>query len=148
MMESFSIREYASSDYSEVNTLWVSVGIGGVERGDDNAVIMRTLSLGGKLFLLLSKDEKIIGTSWLSTDGRRTYIHHFVIAPAFQRSGLANKLLHHSLVHAQKEGLQVKLEVHRNNLVALDLYKKFKFTSLGDLEVLIIRNLNELDTIL
>jgi ribosomal protein S18 acetylase RimI-like enzyme len=147
-MEFFSIREYVSSDYPEVNNLWVAVGIGGAERGDDNSVILRTLALGGKLFVLLSADGKIIGTSWLSTDGRRTYIHHFAIAKAFQRAGLANKLLHHSLAHAKKEGLQVKLEVHRNNLAALNLYKKFKFTSLGDLEVLIIRNLNELDTIL
>lgn len=148
MMESFSIREYMSSDYPEVNNLWVAVGIGGAERGDDHAVILRTLALGGKLFLLLSEEGKIIGTSWLSTDGRRTYIHHFAIAPAYQRSGLANRLLHHSLVHAKKERLQVKLEVYRDNLAALNLYKKFKFTSLGDLEVLIIRNLNELDIIL
>ncbi len=147
-MKSVSIREYVSSDYPEVNNLWVAVGMGGAERGDDNAVILRTLSLGGKLFLLLSEDGKIIGTSWLTIDGRRTYIHHFAISSAFQGTGLANMLLRHSLVYAKKEGLQVKLEVHRHNLIALNLYKKFKFTSLGDLEVLIIRNLNELDTIL
>ena len=147
-MESFSIREYVSSDYPAVNKLWVETGIGGAERGDDNAVILRTMSLGGKLFLLLSADHKIIGTSWLSTDGRRTYIHHFAITLAFQGMGLAKKLLRHSLLYAKNEGLQIKLEVHRNNLIAMNLYKKFKFTTLGDLEVLIIRNLNELETIL
>ncbi len=126
----------------------MDVGIGGVERGDDDTVILRTISLGGKLFLLLAPEGKIIGTSWLSTDGRRTYIHHFAIAKAYQGAGLANQLLRYSLVHAKKEGLQIKLEVHRNNLIALNLYKKFKFKSLGDLKVLIIRNLNDLETIL
>jgi len=126
----------------------MDVGIGGVERGDDDTVILRTISLGGKLFLLLAPEGKIIGTSWLSTDGRRTYIHHFAIAKAYQGAGLANQLLHYSLVHAKKEGLQIKLEVHRNNLIALNLYKKFKFKPLGDLKVLIIRNLNDLETIL
>ena len=148
MMESATIREYVSSDYPQVNQLWIDTGVGGAERGDDDTVIQRTLSLGGKLFLLLSADEKIVGTSWISTDGRRTYIHHFAIAPQFQGVGLANQLLLHSLQYAKKEGLQVKLEVYRHNLKALNLYKKFKFTSLGDLEVLIIRKLTDLDTIL
>ena len=69
-------RDYRKGDFTEINRLWKKTGLGGEERGDDENVIERTLANGGKLLVAENpKTGKIIGTSWLTTDHRRIYIH-------------------------------------------------------------------------
>jgi ribosomal protein S18 acetylase RimI-like enzyme len=84
----------------------------------------------------------IIGTSWLTVDGRRTYIHHFGIHTEYQGNGLSKMLLDASLKLAKSLGMQVKLEVHKENAKAIGLYKKAGFNYLGDYLVYIIRDIS------
>jgi len=60
--------------------------------------------------------------------------------PEFQGKGFAEKLLKVSLEFAKTTGLQIKLEVHKNNARAMDLYEKGGFKYLGDYLVYIIRD--------
>jgi ribosomal protein S18 acetylase RimI-like enzyme len=139
-MENFIIRDYKESDYEELAVLWERTGLGGAHRGDNAAIILKTLEAGGKLLILETiPDNKISGSSWLTNDGRRIYLHHFGIAPDFQGKGLAKPLLEASIDFAKKQDLQLKIEVHRQNKVALNLYKKYGFGYLGDYDVYIIR---------
>jgi predicted GNAT superfamily acetyltransferase len=88
------IRDYRRSDYHEVNELWEKTGLGGSERGDNSAeVIKRTLNHGGKLLIMEETENvTILGTSWITNNGRRTYIHHFGIKPEYQHTGLEYEL--------------------------------------------------------
>jgi [ribosomal protein S18]-alanine N-acetyltransferase len=139
-MENFIIRDYSESDYPALMSLWESTGLGGAHRGDDAEVINRTLQNGGKLLLLeKSSDASIVGSSWLTNDSRRIYLHHFGISPGSQGLGLARPLLQASVDFARSLNLQLKIEVHRQNKVALNLYKKSGFKYLGDYDVYIIR---------
>ena len=141
----FRVRDYRASDYAAVMNVWESTGLGGAHRGDDEEVIARTLATGGKFFLLVREsDDTVAGTSWLTVDGRRTYLHHFGIHPDYQGKGLSNMLLEYSLKEAKRIGMQIKLEVHVDNLKALNLYKKVGFDYLGDYAVYIIRDLSRL----
>lgn len=142
MEPGFFIRNYTETDFPEMITLWEDLGLGGAHRGDDNHVIVRTLQMGGRLLLLVEQvSGKIIGTSWLTVDGRRTYIHHFGIHRQFQGQGLAKVLLNASLNVAKTFGMQIKLEVHKDNAKAISLYVKSGFVSLGDYQVYIIRDI-------
>ena len=139
------IRDYQPKDFSEVQNLWQETGMGGAIRGDDHEVIVRTLQLGAKLFILEHPEtHQLIGTSWMTQDGRRIYLHHFGILPAFQGKGFANDLLKHSMNYARSTGLQIKIEVHRSNFKAIQLYAKAGFDHLGDYDVYIIRNYENL----
>jgi len=143
MKSRFYIREFTESDYPEMIRLWESLDLGGAHRGDDLSIIQHTIQMGGKLLLMIDKDSNsIIGTSWLTVDGRRTYLHHFGIHIDFQGQGLANKLLKASLELAKTFGMQIKLEVHRDNEKALGLYTKAGFAYLGDYHVYIIRDIS------
>jgi ribosomal protein S18 acetylase RimI-like enzyme len=142
MQPEFIIREYTSDDYQEMIRLWESLGLGGAHRGDDSTIIQRTIEMGGKLLLMFEKHtNRMIGTSWLTVDGRRVYLHHFGIH-ADQGKKLAVPLLETSLKFAKSTGLQIKLEVHKNNEKALGLYKKYGFTYLGDYHVFILRDIS------
>lgn len=141
------IREYKETDFREVTYLWEQTGMGNTVRGDDSDTIQKTLHAGGKLLVLtLSESGKVVGTSWLTSDGRRLYLHHFGILPEYQGRGWSKLLLQASLDVARSTGLQLKLEVHQKNKKALKLYKKAGFRYLGDYEIYIIRDYNELES--
>jgi ribosomal protein S18 acetylase RimI-like enzyme len=139
----YFIREYVDTDYPEILLLWENLGLGGAQRGDDQHIIRRTIDLGGRVLLLIETGSgSVIGTSWLTVDGRRTYLHHFGIAADHQGKGLANVLLTASLKLAKTFGMQIKLEVHKDNTKALGLYTNAGFSFLGDYLVFIIRDIS------
>jgi ribosomal protein S18 acetylase RimI-like enzyme len=136
------IRDYRDSDFEEIQALWQPLGLGSSQRGDTAEVIRQTINLGGKL--LVMEDEttgKIIGTSWMTIDGRRNYLHHFGIDQNYQGQGLGKMLLDASMEFAREMGLQLKIEVHRENQRALNLYTRYGFKYLGDYDVYIIRDI-------
>jgi len=143
MNSNLSIRDYRSDDYKEVQELWEKTEMGGNFRGDDGKVIEKTLQSGGKLLILENTESKeIIGTSWMTCDGRRIYLHHFGIKPEHQGKGYSKPLLKASLEFAKNAGMHLKIEVHRTNSKAIDLYQKGGFKYLGDYDVYIIRDFN------
>jgi ribosomal protein S18 acetylase RimI-like enzyme len=139
------IRDYRDGDYPEIANLWLVTDMSNPVRGDNSEVIDRTLKSGGKFLVMeLSATKQIIGTSWMTYDGRRTMIHHFGILPEYQGKGLSEILLKECFKFCSELGVQVKLEVHAQNLKAVSLYKKFGFKQLGGYNVYIIRDISKL----
>jgi ribosomal protein S18 acetylase RimI-like enzyme len=146
--EALIIRDYMESDYYDVARLWLLTDLGNPVRGDTNEVIKRTIQLGGKFLVLESESEDqiktIVGTLWMTNDGRRILLHHFGILPEFQGKGYSELLLKEALRYVKKSGLQVKLEVHSSNIRAINLYNKFGFKHLMGYEIYLIRDLSKL----
>jgi len=144
MSPEVTLRDYQKEDYPAIAQLWEQLGLGGKHRGDTPEIIDNTIRLGGRLIVMQDNtDGSIIGTSWLTVDGRRTYLHHFGIAEHLQGKGLSRELLEYSLQIVRETGYQVKLEVHVANHVAVKLYKKYGFQRLGDYDVYIIREISK-----
>lgn len=141
------IRSYHKGDFNEIMNLWVSTGMGRPDRGDDETTIERSIEMGGLMLVMVEEpdDKKIIGTSWMTFDGRRIHLHHFGILPEYQGRGLSKNLLKESLRFVKEKGYQVKLEVHRSNSVAVTLYIKAGFKYLGDYDVYIIKDVQSID---
>ncbi len=138
-MSRIIIRDYRTDDYPAVNALWEETGLGGAQRGDDNEVIDRSLRLGGKMLIAQLDDGRIAGTSWMTFDGRRLHLHHVGVSPSLQGHGIGRLLSIESIRFARERNIQVKLEVHRSNRLAVKLYQSLGFTYLGDYDVYIIR---------
>jgi [ribosomal protein S18]-alanine N-acetyltransferase len=135
------IRDYQEKDYDEIASLWHLTGMGNLVRNDSPDIILRTLEYKGRLLVMEDLSEgKIVGTSWMTYDGRRIMIHHFGILPDYQGRGLSKILLKKSLEYVKEIGAQVKLEVHAANTKAINLYKKFGFVQLGEYDIYIIRD--------
>lgn len=140
-MKGYIIRDYRKEDYPQVLSIWESTGMAEKERDDDEHVIERSLQTGGKLLILEKiSGDGIIGTSWMTYNGRRIYLHHFGILPEFQGKGLGYFLGLESIKFAQEKKCQIKLEVFKSNLAAIRLYRKLGFDFLGDCHVLIMRD--------
>lgn len=140
-MNDYNIIEYHPDYFERINQFWNDAGLGGSHRGDNASIISDTINAGGHLLVMVNDQDDVIGSSWLTNDKRRTYIHHFGIKEGYRNQGLANKLLDYSLKLAYADGYQIKLEVHKDNDPAMNLYKKYGFKSLGDYEVLIKRGI-------
>lgn len=141
----FIIREYRKGDYDGVAYLWQTTNLGNPARGDDESIIEQSITIGGSLLVLENlSDGSICGTSWMTFDGRRIHLHHFGIRPEYQGNDLSKILLKHSLEFVKKKGCQVKLEVHRSNMIATELYKKAGFTYLGDYDIYIMRDISKI----
>jgi [ribosomal protein S18]-alanine N-acetyltransferase len=137
------IRDYKAEDFKQVSELWLQTGLGNPVRGDNAEIIKKTLEFGGKLLVMVSKHEnQIIGTSWITSDGRRMLLHHFGILPDYQGKGLSKILLKESFKFVKESGMQVKLEVHSSNVKAINLYKKFGFNLLNEYCIYIIRDMS------
>ncbi len=125
--------------------VWERTGMNTPGRGDTAEVIENTLRRQGRLLVLIdTASDTVVGTAWLTNDGRRLNLHHFAIDPQFQGGGLSKPLLHEALKIAKEIGLQVKLEVHVENERAIHYYKKAGFQRLGDYDVYIIRDLSKI----
>jgi ribosomal protein S18 acetylase RimI-like enzyme len=142
-----TIRKYLKGDFNGIMNLWVATDLSRPERGDDEATVERSLGMGGLMLVMCddSPAKNIIGTSWMTFDGRRLHLHHFGIDPAFQGRGLAKELLRETLRFVKGKGYQVKLEVHQSNTAAVGLYRKAGFEYLGDYDVYIIRNVQSIE---
>ncbi len=133
------IRDYLDQDYEQVLALWKDTGIYTVESGDRREVISRCKVQGGK-FLVLEDPRcgKIKGSSWMTWDGRRVFLHHFAIGPEIQQQGWGRKLAELSLEFARKKDCPMTLEVHRDNKAAVNLYLGMGFEVFPDYEVYMI----------
>ncbi len=144
-MKGYRIRDYHPVDYEAVSKIWLETGMERPERGDDKNTVERCIKTGGCLLILEDEETNAIaGTSWITYDGRRLYLHHFGISPGYQGKGLSKYLLEESLQYVKKTGYQIKLEVHSSNRIAINLYQKYGFKYLGDYKVYIIRNTDDI----
>ena len=85
-------------------------------------------------------NSRIIGTSWLTWDGRRVLMHHLAILPSMQRRGYGRKLAMESLAFAREMESPMKLEVQGDNIPAVQLYRNLGFKLFEGLEVYIIHH--------
>jgi ribosomal-protein-alanine N-acetyltransferase len=139
------IRDYRDTDYPGIANLWKVTDMDNPVRGDNRETIERTLKHGGKMLIMESISTKqVIGTSWMTNDGRRILLHHFGILPEFQGKGLSKILLKESFKFVKETGIQVKLEVHSQNIKAVSLYNKFGFKQLPGYNVYIIRDISKM----
>ncbi len=130
------IRDYHPSDFPHVEALWKETGIYAKERGDTDTIIHRCNSLGGKFLVMEDpKTKLIVGTSWMTFDGRRVLLHHFAIRPSSQGKGLGRTLALESLKFAQELGCPVKLEVYQENQPAKNLYRSLGFYAFEDYDI-------------
>ena len=138
-------RDYTRSDFEALEALWIELEMGAPERGDTPEIIQQTIDQGGKLILMFTEaEQELVGSSWITFDGRRLFLHHFGIRKSFQRQGNGTLLAIESLKFIKAKGYQVKLEVHKNNLAAVRLYEKLGFFAFKEYDLYMIRDINNI----
>jgi len=145
-MKNMIVRDYNNNDFEKLSILWEETDLGNTKRGDNAQIIEQSIQIGGKLIVIENPETgEIIGSSWMTFDGRRIHLHHIGVLPKYQNRGYGKLLTKESLKFAKEKGYQIKLEVHQTNKKAIDIYKNLGFRFLGDYDVYIVRNLGEIE---
>jgi len=140
MADKTELRDFIETDYPGLCDLWTATGIGNPARGDSLESIERSLGVGARL-LVIEEGGLLLGSVWLTDDARRLYVHHMAVLPERQGRGLGASLLEAAIEVAAEKGLQMKLEVHHDNLRAIALYRRLGFDFIGDYEVMLRREI-------
>jgi ribosomal protein S18 acetylase RimI-like enzyme len=132
------MREYREGDFPELEQLWRETGVFRPERGDTSDTIIQCIRQGGTLLVLEDEVQKrIVGSSWLTWDGRRVHMQYFAVRPSRQGNGYGRQLAQASIDFARSLEAPIKLEVHHNNIQAIQLYENMGFKVLHGYEVYI-----------
>lgn len=92
MYMTIQIKDFEMSMYEEVRALWIKVGFK-LSKSDEREKITHLLNHNPGLLIVAKKENIIIGSVLGTTDGRRGYIYHLAIDPAFHKQNVGSELI-------------------------------------------------------
>ena len=108
-------RVFSLGDYDVAIELWKKVDGLDVAEGDDRETIRRFLERNPGLSRVATDGSTIVGAALCGHDGRRGYIYHLAVDPAYQGRQLGKRLVEECLAGLRRAGLE-----RANILVAKD----------------------------
>ena len=117
------------SDYEKVYSLWMSCkGMGLNDVDDSKEGISRFLKRNPDTCFVAEEKGEILGVILAGHDGRRGFIYHTAVHPAYRRKGYGRELVNLALKALKKEGIsKVALLVFRHNEAANAFWEKLGF---------------------
>jgi ribosomal protein S18 acetylase RimI-like enzyme len=112
----YSIRVMTIADYNSVILLMKNTPGVSFRDADSLESTERYLERNPDLSFVCEIDNQIIGCVMCGHDGRRGYLQHLVVLPAFRRHGIANALVENCLFELEQLGiLKCHLDVYKTN---------------------------------
>jgi len=106
MSDNIKTREFSIRDYDGALELWQRVEGLEIAEGDDRESIACFLARNPGLSRVATDGTAIVGVALCGHDGRRGYIYHLAIDPAYQARGLGKRLMDESLDGLREVGLK------------------------------------------
>lgn len=136
-----NIRVMSISDYDEVYNLWTNTpGMGLNSTDDSRKGIEKYLKRNPTSSFVAECSGTIIGVIMAGHDGRRGYIHHTAVSPAYRNQGIAKRLVDCAMSALDEEGInKVALVAFKNNDIGNAFWESIGFAKRDDL---VYRNKN------
>jgi N-acetylglutamate synthase len=106
MSDNIKTREFSSNDYEAALELWQRVEGLEIAEGDDRESVTNFLARNPGLSRVATDSTVIIGVALCGHDGRRGYIYHLAVDPAYQARGLGKRLMNECLDGLRRAGLK------------------------------------------
>src|SRR5205809_7152907 len=106
MSDNIKTREFSISDYNAALELWQRVEGLEIAEGDDRESIAYFLARNPGLSRVATDGTAIVGVALCGHDGRRGYIYHLAVDPAYQSRRLGKRLVTECLEGLRCTGLE------------------------------------------
>jgi ribosomal protein S18 acetylase RimI-like enzyme len=101
----FTFREFRIEDYEAAVRLWKKVEGIEIAEGDSPEELVFFLSRNPGLSRVAAEGDNVVGVALCGHDGRRGYIYHLAVDPAYQGQGMARRLTAECLDGLRAAGL-------------------------------------------
>jgi ribosomal protein S18 acetylase RimI-like enzyme len=108
-------REFSISDYDAALELWERVEGLEIAEGDDRESVAYFLARNPGLSRIATDRTAIIGVALCGHDGRRGYIYHLAVDPAYQARGVGKRLMDECLDGLRRAGVKRALILVAND---------------------------------
>ncbi len=129
------IRNMQFDDYDSVYALWLSCpGMGLNNLDDSREGITKYLARNPDTCFVVVEQGNIIGAILTGHDGRRGYISHTAVSPAYRRQGIGKQMVETALSALKAQGInKVNLVAFACNEKGNAFWEKMGFTQRPDL---------------
>jgi N-acetylglutamate synthase len=135
-MDEVTIREMTIDDYDAVTRVWTEAGLPFRPRGRDRLEKMRMeMARGTAVFLVAETGDAVVGVVLGTHDGRRGWINRLAVLPAYQRQGIACRLVRE--VEARTDALGIDIVaalVESDNEASLAFFRQIEYVHSPDVE--------------
>lgn len=150
VVKMIDIRVMSIADYDAVYNLWMNTpGMGLNSTDDSREGIEKYLKRNPVSNFVAEDNGTIIGVIMSGHDGRRGYIYHIAVLPAYRNQGIAKRLVDCAMSALDEEGInKVALVAFKKNDTGNGFWESIGFAERHDL---VYRNknihvLNRIDT--
>ena len=88
-----TIRPMVMTDYEAVRPLWESCEGIGLNDADRPGALRRYLARNPGMSFVARDGDSVVGAVLCGHDGRRGYLNHLAVPPAYRRQGIARRRL-------------------------------------------------------
>ena len=136
-----TFRLMTIEDYDGVYTRWRNTPGMGLNTTDDSREgIERYLRRNPTTSFVALWEDAIVGVILAGHDGRRGYIYHTAVLPAFRGRGIARQLVEQAMAALEREGIhKAALVVFARNALGNGFWESIGFSTREDL---VYRNQN------
>src|SRR5216117_3549086 len=107
MSDNIKTREFSISDYEAALELWQRVEGLEIAEGDDRESVGHFLARNPRLSKVATDGTVMVGIALCGHDGRRGYIYHLAVDPAYQARGVGKRLMDECLNGLRRIGLKI-----------------------------------------
>jgi N-acetylglutamate synthase len=131
-----TIREMTPEDYDSVTRVWTEAGLPYRPLGRDRPDKMRAeMNRGTAVFLVAETGGRVVGVVLGTHDGRRGWINRLAVLPAYQRHGIAIRLVRE--VEQRVEGLGIEIVsalIESDNEASMGFFRAIGYLYSPDVE--------------
>jgi len=133
---SIEIRSFLPCDYIPARRLWEAIPGMGLSSADGETEIGSFLERNPGLSFCCLDGDQLVGTVLAGHDGRRGYLYHAAVLPAWRGRGIGRSLVDASLDALAKAGIRkCHLFVFADNDTGCRYWGSHGWTLRGDLKV-------------
>lgn len=123
------IREFLPADYDAVLRVWTEAGLTS-KASDQLPELEKKRERDPDLFLVAEADGRVVGAVIGAWDGRRGWIYHLAVLPAYQGQGIGRRLMGEVEQRLKQKGcLKVNLHVERRNAAVAEFYRELGYAA-------------------